>query len=127
MRDANQHTRAKLIARLKQKNSTHARWINTHDLSVLVSEAESMEQKDGTKPEVLASLYNVILSKSSNPLILSTLSWLLPKFHDLMEHKMGSTENKYYRSSFNSTLRTAIDQALLHRQYDAFDQLWELR
>jgi hypothetical protein len=127
LRDANQQTRSKLILQLKQKSPAHARWINTHDLSVLENEAKNLEKKDGMMPEILASLYNVILSKSSNPLALNTLTWLLPKFHDLLEHKLNATDSRFYRYSLNSTLRMAVDQSLLHRQYEAFDQLWELR
>lgn len=128
MRDANLPARAKLLSSLRQKNSTHQRWLKTDNLSDLITEAEKLSENENTKPEVLCALYDVIIRKSvaMQPIALNALVWTLPLFSNC-EKKISSMDAKMYRSAFSNALMTAVNYSLLNRNFDAFDKLWELR
>lgn len=100
--------------------------MNTKDLSDLVKEAKNLEQKD-VKPRVLGSLYSVLLRKSSIPRDIDTLTWLLPKFHDLIERNSSDEWQTFNRTNVNLALRNLVSHALSNRLHDVFDKLWELR
>lgn len=83
-------------------DSTHARWMNTKDLPDLIKEAKNLEQKKDVKPRVLGSIYSVILRKSSISPDIDTLTWLLPKFHILIERNSNDEWQAFNRNRLST-------------------------
>lgn len=101
--------------------------MNTDDLDELQLEAEKLNKNADIRQEILCALYSVIIKKTvaSRPIALPYLVSALINYQ--AAEKRASGWDKVFRIEFNQAHNAAISYALLHRNYDAFDKLFELR
>lgn len=113
---------------MRQKTSTYQRWMNTTDLKDLMREAENLSRTPDVNPGVIHTLYAVIMRKAiaMKPIALDCLVTVMPTYQALRKNDL-SYHFKQSNVEFGRTHNTAINYALLCRNYDAFEKLLELR
>jgi hypothetical protein len=113
---------------MRHKTSTYQRWMKTEDLDDLINEAEKLNHASDMRPEILCALYSVIIKKAvvANPIALKCLVSVLPNYQ-AAEKRTSDWDFKQFRSEFSQAHNAAISYALLNRNYEAFDKLFELR